>query len=56
MTIRTAHQLADLRTVTACRWMELTQDHFGASSPEAIEAEAAYDAAAEVRAFFEGMA
>lgn len=56
MTIHTAHQLADQQTRTAHAWMCLTQDRFGAYSPEAIEAEAAYDAAAELRAFFEEVA
>jgi len=54
MTIRTAHQIADLATRTSHNWLMLTQDRFGAYSIEAEQAEATYDANATVRAFFEG--
>lgn len=54
MTIRTAVEVANLTARAAHRALMLTQDAFGAYSPEAELAEARYDAAAEAREIVEG--
>lgn len=54
MTIRTAAELADLTARAAHAEMCRMQDIHGPSSPEAIAAEARYDAAAEAREIVEG--
>lgn len=56
MTYRTALQTVDLTTRAAHAEMCRIQDLHGAYSPEAAEAEAAYDAAAEARAVLEEVA
>lgn len=56
MTIHTALLTIDRTCREAHRRLLLTQDAFGAYSPEAELAEAAYDAAAEARAALEEVA
>lgn len=56
MTIHTALLTIDQTCRDAHRRLLLTQDAFGAYSPEAELAEAAYDAAAEAREAMEALA